>query len=149
MVLAAEVVAPVRGVSLAEAVRLAAARPGAAARAAAEVCGTPASLARRRVAEVLDLALVVAAGLGAVVVLEAAARQGVGVDRISFVDALRWLTHAEPGEGLPDLVVNPARPGRVDPRVIKRRPKNYPWMSKPRAVLRERLLHQGDTVEVA
>jgi hypothetical protein len=84
-----------------------------------------------------------------VVILEAADRQGVTVDRISFVDALRWLAHAQPGEGLPELVVNPARPGRVDPRVIKRRPKNYPWMSEPRAVLRQRLLNQGDTAQVA
>jgi Transposase DDE domain len=84
-----------------------------------------------------------------VVILEAAERQGVGVDRISFVDALRWLAEAEPGEAMPGLVVNPARPGRVDPRVIKRRPKNYPWMSEPRRAYRERLLSQGDTAEVA
>jgi Transposase DDE domain len=77
-----------------------------------------------------------------VVMLEAAKRQGVEPDRISFVDALRWLTTARPGDELPKLVVNPKRPGRVDPRVIKRRPKNYPWMSQPRAVLRKRLLEQ-------
>jgi hypothetical protein len=81
--------------------------------------------------------------------MESAARQGVGVDRISFVDALRWLAEAEPGEGLPELVINPSRPGRVDPRVIKRRPKNYPWMSEPRRAYRERLLKQGDTAEAA
>jgi len=77
-----------------------------------------------------------------VVMLEAARRQAVEPDRISFVDALRWLTTARPGDQLPDLVVNPKRPNRVDPRVIKRRPKNYPWMSQPRAVLRKRLLEQ-------
>jgi hypothetical protein len=84
-----------------------------------------------------------------VVILEAAARQGVGVDRISFVDALRWLAEAEPGEVMPALVVNPARPGRIDPRVIKRRPKNYPWMSEPRREYRKRVLKQGDTAELA
>jgi Transposase DDE domain len=83
------------------------------------------------------------------VMLEAAERQGVGVDRISFVDALRWLAESEPGAGLPELVVNPARPGRVDPRVIKRRPKNYPWMSEPRRAYRKRMLEQGDTAEAA
>lgn len=83
------------------------------------------------------------------VMLEAAARQGVGVDRISFVDALRWLAEAAPGEALPNLVINPARPGRIDPRVIKRRPKNYPWMSEPRRAYRKRLLEQGDTIVIA
>ncbi len=77
-----------------------------------------------------------------VVMLEAARRQRVDPDRISFVDALRWLTTARPGGELPVLVVNPKRPNRVDPRVIKRRPKNYPWMSQPRAELRKRLLEQ-------
>jgi len=77
-----------------------------------------------------------------VVMLEAARRQRVDPDRISFVDALRWLTTARPGDELPVLVVNPKRPSRVDPRVIKRRPKTYPWMSQPRAELRKRLLEQ-------
>jgi hypothetical protein len=77
-----------------------------------------------------------------VVMLEAARRQGVEPDRISFVDTLRWLTTARSGDELPRLVVNPKRPNRVDPRVIKRRPKNYPWMSQPRPVLRKRLLEQ-------
>lgn len=31
--------------------------------------------------------------------LEAARRQGADVDRISFVDAMRWLINAEPGGG--------------------------------------------------
>jgi hypothetical protein len=77
-----------------------------------------------------------------VVMLEAARRQGVAPDRISFVDALRWLATARAGQELPELVVNPERPNRVEPRVIKRRPKNYPWMSRPRAELRKRLLQQ-------
>ena len=45
--------------------------------------------------------------------LEAARRQGVDVERISFVDALRWLAEARPGDELPKLVVNPDRPGRL------------------------------------
>jgi hypothetical protein len=71
---------------------------------------------------------------------EAAQRQGVAVERVSFVDALRWLQEARPGDELPALVVNPDRPGRVQPRVRKRRPKQFPLMKKPRAVLRKALL---------
>ena len=32
------------------------------------------------------------------------------------------------------------RPGRLEPRVVKRRRKQHPWMTQPRAILRERLL---------
>jgi hypothetical protein len=76
------------------------------------------------------------------VMLEASQRQGVAVERISFVDALRWLAEARPGETLPRLVVNPDRPDRVEPRVRKRRPKQYPVMKKPRHVLRKSLMEQ-------
>jgi hypothetical protein len=75
--------------------------------------------------------------------LEAARRHGVPVDRISFVDALRWLKEARPAVALPKLVVNPDRTGRVEPRVRKRRPKQYPLMTKPRSELRNALLRQG------
>jgi len=78
-----------------------------------------------------------------VVMLEAARRQEVDVERISFVDALRWLAQAKPGDDLPRLVVNPERPGRYEPRVRKRRPKPYPLMNKPRSVLRKGLLEQS------
>jgi hypothetical protein len=74
------------------------------------------------------------------VIQEAAARQGVVPDRISFVDALRWLRYARAGDELPRLRVNPERPGRVEPRVRKRRPKQYDLMRKPRAELRNALL---------
>lgn len=74
------------------------------------------------------------------VMWEAARRQEVAVERISFIDAWRWLRHARPGDELPPLVVNPARPGRVEPRVRKRRPKQFPLMRRPRAVLRKELL---------
>lgn len=70
------------------------------------------------------------------VMLEAAARQAVDVERISFIDALRWLQTAEPGEPLTALVVNPLRPGRIEPRVLKRRPKQYTLMNKPRCQLK-------------
>jgi hypothetical protein len=74
---------------------------------------------------------------------EASRRQGVPVDRISFVDALRWLKEARPAVALPKLVVNPDRTGRVEPRVRKRRPKQYPLMKKPRSELLKALLGQG------
>jgi hypothetical protein len=69
----------------------------------------------------------------------AADRQGVEVDRVSFVDALRWLRQAKAEEALPPLVVHPSRPGRFDPRVKKRRPKPYPRMTRPRAELKKEL----------
>jgi hypothetical protein len=74
------------------------------------------------------------------VMAAAAQRQQVAIDRISFIDAWRWLQQARPTTALPDLVVNPARPGRCEPRVRKRRPKEFPLMKKPRAQLREALL---------
>jgi hypothetical protein len=37
--------------------------------------------------------------------------------------------------------LNADRPGRVEPRVVKRRPKPFPWMTRPRQVLREALLN--------
>ncbi len=71
------------------------------------------------------------------VMAAAAARQKVAPERISFVDAWRWLQQAEPTSALPDLVVNPHRPGRYEPRVRKRRPKEFPVMQRPRAELRK------------
>lgn len=80
-----------------------------------------------------------------ITILQAAQRQGVPPERISFVDALRWLATAQPGDELPDLVVLPLRPGRVEPRVRKRRPKEFPLMKQPRAELRKALLEQAVT----
>jgi hypothetical protein len=74
------------------------------------------------------------------VMQEAARRQQVPVQRISFTDALRWLCAARPGEPLRRLIVLRERPGRAEPRVKKRRPKQYKWMTKPRAKLRQALL---------
>jgi hypothetical protein len=77
------------------------------------------------------------------VMLAAAKRQGVPLERISFIDALRWLSTARPGEPLPSLVVNPHRPGRVEPRAVKRRPKPYPLLTKPRREARKVLIQQS------
>ena len=73
------------------------------------------------------------------VMRSAADRQGVEWDRVSFVDALRWLRQAKAEEELPRLVVHPRRPGRFDPRVKKRRPKPYPRMTRPRGELKKEL----------
>jgi len=88
------------------------------------------------------LMFVVAYNLVRRVMAEAGQRQQVEPNRISFVDALRWLRHAEPGEELPHLKVNPDRPGRSEPRARKRRPKNYRLLNQPRAVLRAAALKQ-------
>jgi hypothetical protein len=68
--------------------------------------------------------------------------QHTAVERISFLDALRWLSAPSPGRPLMALLVNPARPHRVEPRVKKRRPKSFPFMIKPRQELRQQLVQQ-------
>jgi len=70
---------------------------------------------------------------------QAAQRQHVDMDRMSFLDALRWLAAARDDEILITLVVNPHRPYRYEPRVRKRRPKQYPLMQSPRLELRKSL----------
>ena len=74
------------------------------------------------------------------VMLKSAKLQGVNVERISFIDALRWLASTETAVDLDSLVVNPLRPNRVEPRVRKRRPKQFAVMVRPRAVLRQELV---------
>ena len=76
------------------------------------------------------------------VMVEAARRQQVDVDRISFIDALRWLRHARPDTQLRKLIVHRLR-HRIEPRVRKRRPKEYPLMNRPRQELRKALLANG------
>ncbi len=77
------------------------------------------------------------------VMLEAARRQGVEADRISFVDTVRWLLSALPGEEMPALVTNPYRPDRHEPRVIKDLQDTYRKMTKPRHELRKALKKQA------
>jgi DDE family transposase len=72
------------------------------------------------------------------VTMESAQLQGVEPDRVSLVDAVRWLIGVEEADASV-LVLNPSRPGRVEPRVVKRRPKQYMRMTVPRAVLRNKL----------
>ena len=91
------------------------------------------------------------------VMLDAATEAQVPLPRVSFKSALvrvrLWcarLSHTTAvsiwlggyGRLLDDLArdLNPDRPGRVEPRVVKRRPKPFPWLQQPRRVLREALL---------
>ncbi len=74
------------------------------------------------------------------VMVESARVQKVSVDRIGFLDALRWLTHRGSGGDPGDILVNPLRRNRIEPRVIKRRMKEFPLMKEPRSVLRKRLI---------
>ena len=78
------------------------------------------------------------------VMIQAARRQQVAIDRISFIDAARWLAAVRDAEPLALLVVNPHRPYRYEPRVRKRRPKQYPLMQTPRKELRKLLAHNTD-----
>jgi hypothetical protein len=74
------------------------------------------------------------------VMRQSAALQHTAAERISFLDALRWLGAPRTGMPLVGLIVNPIRPHRVEPHVKKRRPKPFPLMIKPRHELRQQLI---------
>lgn len=90
------------------------------------------------------LALVLVHNLVRLVMVEAGQRQRVKPHRISFIDALRWLRPPSPATVLSELVVNPERFGREEPRCIKRRMKEYELMKLPRATLRKLLKKRRD-----
>jgi len=60
--------------------------------------------------------------------------------RISLVDVLRLLRCGLAHVVTATIVVNPHRPGRHQPRVVKRRPLEYSRMTRPRAELKRELL---------
>jgi len=72
------------------------------------------------------------------VMLDASNKQHVPVDRISFIDALRWLRDSPNSSPPGELITIPRRPGRFEPRVRKRRPKEFPVMMQPRQKYRKR-----------
>lgn len=74
-----------------------------------------------------------------VIMLQAAKLQRVSLPSVSFIDALRWLQEACRRHTPLRLAVHPRRPGRQEPRVRKRRPKQFPVMKRPRSELRQRL----------
>jgi len=73
------------------------------------------------------------------IMLEAAAKQSVPVERISFADALYWVRHGDLSRPMPPLLVVLARPGRIEPRAVKRRPKPYDLLSRSRQDVRNSL----------
>jgi hypothetical protein len=76
------------------------------------------------------------------VMLRAARDLDTPVERLSFVDALRWLAEACQHRPLVPVRVNRFRPRRLEPRVRKRRPKEFPLMTSTRRQLRQQLLAQ-------
>jgi len=81
------------------------------------------------------------------IMLEAARRQKVPPDRISFIDAVRWLLWSSPGEEMPDLIVNPRRKGHHEPRVVKDRPDSYRKMTVPRSKTKKRTAQWGGKIK--
>jgi len=59
-------------------------------------------------------------------------RENTTIERVSFLDALRWLLHSIYAPNPVVIFLNPARPNRWEPRAIKRRPKQYDRLNKPR-----------------
>jgi hypothetical protein len=76
------------------------------------------------------------------VMCQSATRQHLGVERISVLEALRWLGAPSTGGPVGTLIINPIRPQRLEPRVKKRRPKSVPFMITPRQELRQQLIQQ-------
>ena len=74
------------------------------------------------------------------VMLKFASIQNVPVNRISFIDAIRWLQNFDQRLPQTNLQLLPLRPDRYEPRVKKRRQKEYTLMTKPREILKQRLL---------
>jgi len=58
--------------------------------------------------------------------------------QISFIDTARWMMAGMQSEA--PIMINPKRARRFEPRVCKRRTVSYPYMTQPRAILREQLL---------
>jgi hypothetical protein len=83
--------------------------------------------------------------LARLVMLAAAREQSIPLAQTSFVDALRWLAEACHHTPTVRLHVNPARKNRIEPRVRKRRPKEYPLMKQPRRQLQQQLLRNDLT----
>ena len=70
------------------------------------------------------------------VMTQAARRPQVVIDRFSVVAAARWLAAACDEELLPVRIMHPHRPYRYEPRVRKRRLKQYPVRQNTRQALR-------------
>jgi Transposase DDE domain len=67
-----------------------------------------------------------------------AQQMGVSVWRVSFIDTVRELQTSLQGPRPTEvkLLINPDRPGRWEPRKLKRRPKEYDLLTEPRQNLK-------------
>ena len=105
------------------------------------------------------LAYLVAHNLIRCVIAEAIATYRVDLERVSFkgsVDALRQYSQAISQarnctlrqQLWQDFLLNlaldlvPCRPGRLEPRALKRRPKNFGWLTRSRRKFKE-VLHRN------
>ena len=68
-----------------------------------------------------------------------AQRQSVDPDRLSFIDMLDAMRYQPQDVASTRILVNPLRPDRDEPRVIKRRKDRYTYMTRPRDTLRKEL----------
>ena len=81
------------------------------------------------------------------VMRESAALMDVSADRVSFIDATRWLLWSPPDAklgatsdtALGRLIINPRRRRKPQPRMLKRGRRKYPLMRKPRWQLQAEL----------
>jgi hypothetical protein len=73
------------------------------------------------------------------VMLLAARSQRVNVNRLSFADTLAWLRLGDVTAVIARIKVNPLRPDRLEPRVLKRPKKQFPYLTIPRAQLKAQL----------
>jgi hypothetical protein len=60
--------------------------------------------------------------------------------QVSLLDVVRPLCHGLDRTSNAAIVVNPDRPSRVQPRVVKRRPLGYSRMTRPRDKLKRELM---------
>ena len=74
-----------------------------------------------------------------ILMLKAARRQKVNVNRLSFADTLAWLRYGDLSTPPVDLKVNPLRLGRLEPRAIKGNRQRFPYMTRPRSELQSQL----------
>lgn len=74
------------------------------------------------------------------VMLRAARAQHSSADRVSFIDAARWLLWSPAGQQLPRLIINPRRTRPPEPRLVKHARRRYGSLRKSRASWRKDLL---------
>ncbi|MEX0688539.1 MAG: hypothetical protein WD072_07720 [Pirellulales bacterium] len=87
----------------------------------------------------------IAYNLVRLVMLESASRQGVDPDQISFADSHSGFESRGKEHSSVRFVATVGALGATEPRVIKRRPKQFPLMTKSRTHVRQSLLQQTRT----